>query len=152
MSQPVLECVIEHDPWTEIEGLSDRAMDVVQHALVRIDRSVEGAAIVLFTHDEAVQTLNRTYRGKNKPTNVLSFPAPEREGYPGDIALGYETCLQEADNGGLALKDHATHLVLHGFLHLLGYDHQSDEDAALMEGLETKVLKELGLRDPYEAR
>lgn len=152
MSQPVLECVIEHDAWTEIDGLKDRAIDVVERALSRIDRSVEGTAIVLLTHDEAVQTLNRTYRGKDRPTNVLSFPAPEREGYPGDMALGYETCLREAEDSGLALKDHATHLVLHGFLHLLGYDHQTDEDAALMEGLETKVLKELGLRDPYEAR
>jgi rRNA maturation RNase YbeY len=103
----------------------------------------------LFTSDEAVKALNAQWRGKDTPTNVLSFPAPETAGTLGDIALAYETCAREADEQGKSLKDHATHLLVHGLLHLLGYDHEADDDAAEMEGLEKDILARLGIADPY---
>jgi rRNA maturation RNase YbeY len=103
----------------------------------------------LFTSDEAVQVLNNQWRGKDMPTNVLSFPAPQTAGTLGDIALAYETCAREAQEQGKSLKDHATHLLVHGLLHLLGYDHDADDDAAEMEGLEKDILAKLGLEDPY---
>ncbi|VVT12147.1 rRNA maturation RNase YbeY [Erythrobacter sp. EC-HK427] len=117
---------------------------------------------VLFTSDSEVHGLNREWRGKDKPTNVLSFPMLEREelvhldpdeGPPemlGDIALAYETCAREAADKGIALKDHAAHLVVHGLLHLAGYDHETSEaDAEKMEALEVKILALLGIADPY---
>jgi probable rRNA maturation factor len=116
---------------------------------------------VLFTSDEDVHALNAEWRGKDKPTNVLSFPMLERpdllhlapDGPPemlGDIALAYETCAREADQKGIAIADHTAHLIVHGLLHLAGYDHEiSDEEAETMEALETKALAVLGLADPY---
>jgi probable rRNA maturation factor len=108
-----------------------------------------------------VHALNREWRGKDKPTNVLSFPmlarenvlALEPEGPPemlGDIALAAETCAREATDRGIPLDHHAAHLVIHGLLHLAGHDHEtSDEDAAAMEACETKALAFLGIADPY---
>ena len=116
---------------------------------------------ILFTSDADVHALNAEWRGKDKPTNVLSFPMMERddlldltpEGPPemlGDIALAYETCAREAEEKGIPIADHAAHLIVHGLLHLAGYDHEiSDEDAEAMEALETKALAVLGLADPY---
>jgi probable rRNA maturation factor len=118
-------------------------------------------ASILFTHDEDIRALNAEWRGKDKPTNVLSFPMIERsdlldlapEGPPemlGDIALAYETCAREADEKGIAIEHHAAHLIVHGLLHLAGYDHETgDEDAEAMEALETKALAVMGLADPY---
>ena len=118
---------------------------------------------VLFTSDDTVQTLNRDWRGKDKPTNVLSFPMLERDdlihlapdGPPemlGDIALAYATCAREAAEKGIPLKHHAAHLLVHGLLHLAGYDHEtSDADAEKMEALEVKILALLGIADPYSA-
>jgi rRNA maturation RNase YbeY len=103
----------------------------------------------LFTSDDAVKALNAQWRGKDTPTNVLSFPAPETAGTLGDIALAYETCAREAEEQGKTLKDHTTHLLVHGLLHLLGYDHEADDDAAEMEGLEKDILAGLGIADPY---
>mgnify|MGYP006199701867 CR=1 FL=1 len=117
-------------------------------------------ASVLFTSDAEVHTLNREWRERDKPTNVLSFPMLEREeleglapeGPPemlGDIALAYETCAREAEEKGVSLADHATHLIVHGALHLVGYDHMDDVAAAAMETLEVKALASLGIANPY---
>jgi probable rRNA maturation factor len=120
-------------------------------------------ASLLFTSDAEVQTLNREWRTRDKPTNVLSFPMLEREeleglahdGPPvmlGDIALAYETCAREAAEKGVTLEAHATHLIVHGLLHLAGHDHvESDEQAEAMEALETRILAKLGIADPYGA-
>ena len=119
-------------------------------------------ASLLFTSDEEVHALNREWRGKDKPTNVLSFPMLERadlldltpEGPPemlGDIALAYETCSREAAEKGVPTEDHASHLIVHGLLHLAGHDHEiSPADADAMEALETKALALLGIADPYD--
>ncbi len=119
------------------------------------------SASLLFTSDDEVHVLNREWRAKDKPTNVLSFPMLEREdllslasdGPPemlGDIALAFETCVREAVEKGVALHHHAAHLIVHGLLHLAGLDHEiSPEDATEMEALETKALALMGIADPY---
>jgi probable rRNA maturation factor len=119
------------------------------------------AVSLLFTSDAEVHTLNREWRGRDKPTNVLSFPMLERaeleslgaDGPPemlGDIALAYETCVREAAEKGVGLETHVTHLIVHGLLHLAGHDHvDSDAQAEAMEALETRILAKLGIADPY---
>lgn len=119
------------------------------------------SASILFADDAEVHTLNRDWRGKDKPTNVLSFPMLDRaelltlptSGPPellGDIALALETCAREAADKGIPLDHHATHLIIHGLLHLAGHDHEtSPADAARMEALEIKALAQLGIADPY---
>ena len=114
---------------------------------------------VVLADDATVQALNRDWRGKDKPTNVLSFAtldddeAPVVPGAPlllGDIILAYGTCRAEADELGKPLRDHLSHLVVHGVLHLLGYDHEEDEaEAEEMEALETSILAGQGIADPY---
>lgn len=118
---------------------------------------------VLFTSDSEVHTLNREWRGRDKPTNVLSFPMLERDelaqigpdGPPvmlGDIALAYETCAREAAEKDVPLEHHTVHLIVHGLLHLAGHDHvDSDAQAEQMEALETAILAKLGIADPYGA-
>jgi probable rRNA maturation factor len=120
---------------------------------------------VKLSDDAEVHALNREWREKDKPTNVLSFPmldddeidalldgtynAPEI--MLGDIILAYETCAAEAEEKQISVADHATHLVIHGMLHLLGHDHVDDEEAEAMEALEVKALASMGLRNPYDA-
>lgn len=120
-------------------------------------------ASLLFTSDAEVHTLNREWRQRDKPTNVLSFPMLEREeleglapdGPPvmlGDIALAHQTCAREAAEKEVTLEAHAAHLIVHGLLHLAGHDHvESDEQAEAMEALETRILAKLGIADPYGA-
>ena len=110
---------------------------------------------VLLTSDRQVQELNRTWRGQDRPTNVLSFPLPEEGSGPGerlvlgDVVLAFETVAEEARAKGLPLGDHVSHLVVHGVLHLLGHDHQGDAQAEHMEELERLAMSRLGLGDPY---
>ncbi len=149
-------------PWPEADwaALAERAAE----AIARVEPALANErleASLLFTSDEEIHQLNRDWRQRDKPTNVLSFPMLEREdllalspeGPPemlGDIALAYETCAREAAEKGVPLEHHATHLIVHGLLHLAGHDHEtSDEDAEAMEALETKALAMLGIADPY---
>ena len=145
-----------HD-WADLAEAALRAAESVEPALGNERLS----ASVLFTVDEEVHTLNREWRTKDKPTNVLSFPMLLRgellgmtpDGGPemlGDLALAYETCAREAEEKGVTLADHTTHLLVHGFLHLAGYDHElSPQDAEAMEALEIAALAKLGIADPY---
>ena len=143
--------------WQDLAEHASRAASQVAPEL----GSPRLCASLLFTSDIEVQALNREWRGKDKPTNVLSFPMVERadlsalalDGPPellGDIALAHETCAREAAEKGVPLHHHAAHLIVHGLLHLAGYDHETgDVDAAVMEALETKALAILGIADPY---
>ena len=113
-----------------------------------------GDVSLCLADDPALRALNLRWRGLDKPTNVLSFPAPQpgRRGDPttlGDIALAYETLAREAGDLGVPLADHYRHLLVHGFLHLIGYDHETDAEAGRMEALETRILTRLGVGDPY---
>ncbi|MCW3838387.1 rRNA maturation RNase YbeY [Sphingomonas canadensis] len=120
---------------------------------------------VRFTSDEEVRILNRDYRQKDKPTNVLSFPMIEPdllesvtmntddgEVILGDIVLAHGVCAREAAERGIPVQDHAAHLIVHGTLHLLGYDHQGDAEAEAMEAMEQAAMADLGLHDPYPVR
>lgn len=158
-----LECEVEA-PWPAADVLRDlaerAALAVVAVAPELVNPRL--SASLLFTFDTEVHELNREWRGKDKPTNVLSFPMLDRagllalapDGPPvllGDIALAYETCAREAAEKGIPLEHHASHLVVHGLLHLAGYDHEiSPQDASAMEALETKALASMGIADPYE--
>jgi probable rRNA maturation factor len=107
---------------------------------------------VLLASDAAVRELNARFRSQDAATNVLSFPAAANpEGHLGDVILAYETCAREAAEQGKPLADHLRHLTAHGVLHLLGYDHMSDDEAEVMEDLERVVLAGLGVSDPYAA-
>lgn len=108
---------------------------------------------VLLCDDAEIRTLNRQWRGFDKPTNVLSFPASgEHDGIPlGDIAVAFETCEREAHADGKTFDDHVAHLVVHGVLHLMGYDHETESEAEEMEDTERRVLRTLGIADPYAA-
>jgi probable rRNA maturation factor len=114
-----------------------------------------GGVTVIVDNDGRIRSLNQLWRQIDKPTNVLSFPAldgPEGPGkYLGDIAISYETAAREAVAEGKSFSDHVAHLSVHGFLHLMGYDHESDADAAEMEGLERTILARIGISDPYIA-
>jgi len=146
-----LDFVVDDDRWTAADGLADRAEAAATAALARIAAPRPGVIVVMLTNDDTVHALNQRFRDKDKPTNVLSFPAPESEAYPGDVALAYETCAREAEAAGKSLADHGVHLVLHGVLHLNGYDHEEEGEAAEMEALESAILTGLGITDPYLA-
>ncbi len=141
------------DALPEAEALAERALAAAaERAGVQLRPNAEVS--LLLTGDEQMRGLNREWRAKDKPTNVLSFPAVQPDKLPrapflGDIAVAFETLAREAEEEGKAVGDHYTHLVVHGFLHLLGYDHQTDAEADAMERLETQILGALGVEDPY---
>lgn len=150
-------------PWPGQPDWADLALQAAEAAATVAGELANQrlTASLLFTSDAEVQVLNREWRAKDKPTNVLSFPMIERDdllglaadGAPemlGDIALAFETCAREAADKGVALEHHAAHLIVHGLLHLAGYDHEiSPADATEMEALETKALASMGIADPY---
>jgi len=141
------------DGWPE--ALDARAEQAVRAALAQSKARITGPAelSVVLTDDAEQRVLNRDWRGIDKSTNVLSFPQIEPfgpvSGLLGDIILARETLEREAAEQGVSFEDHFTHLVVHGFLHLLGYDHMDDDEALAMEGLETQILASLGVADPY---
>jgi probable rRNA maturation factor len=147
---------IDSGGWPDEEKLTSMARQVVAATWAVLDLSKDGESEVslLFTDDARMRELNAQWRGMDKPTNVLSFPAVEYRGGPlppmlGDIVLAAETVAREAELENRPLAHHICHLMVHGLLHLLGHDHQTDEEAEQMEGLETVILRVLGIPDPY---
>lgn len=156
--------IVEHDAWRAAVAdpvpLLRRAAGaaLAQARRARRWRSAATPSVaVALIDDRAIRKLNRTYRGKDKPTNVLSFPAgevPEGKGRTrplGDVAIALGTVKREARAQGKAVDDHVAHLMVHAVLHLLGYDHEADPDAEEMEAIERKALAALGIADPYGA-
>ncbi|HEY0918181.1 rRNA maturation RNase YbeY [Devosia sp.] len=155
---PPLDIVVSVNAEGWPEGLEAVAETAVRAALRQAKAKVAGVAelSIVLTDDAEQRGLNRDWRGIDKPTNVLSFPQIEPfgpvTGILGDIILARETLEREAAALGTSFRDHFTHLVVHGFLHILGYDHVEDADALVMEGLETQILQSLGIADPYADR
>lgn len=151
-----LDVMIEDGDWSVFEPV-EAALAEAADAVARQLGVADMEAAVALSSDARVQALNLAYRGKDKPTNVLSFPASSGyapPGHPchiGDIALAAETVAREAAEQGKPPRDHLQHLVIHGLLHLLGYDHETEPEAAEMEALEVEILQELGIADPYAA-
>ena len=154
-------------PWPDALDWEVRAGEAVAAALSLTpyaslaDAAPHVEVAVRLTDDAEVHTLNRDFRGKDKPTNVLSFPQVQHdllEGLAnsddgeillGDIVLARETCVREAEEKGISIVDHATHLIVHGALHLVGYDHETEAEGDEMEALETRILARLAIPDPY---
>jgi len=156
-----IDIAVEAGDWAEVvadyEALCHRALIAAIEAAVKLDGPVEVS--VLLSDDAAIQVLNRDWRGKDKPTNVLSFPASDNDGpvtgapeLLGDIAVAFETTAREAVEQDKSLADHFSHLLVHGMLHLLGFDHETDADADEMEPLEIEILAGLGIASPYPDR
>ena len=145
-----LDVIIEDDGWTALGALGPMIEVCAAEASALAPGLLGGEASLCLTDDEALRDLNQRFRGKDKPTNVLSFPAAAAfRPFLGDIAVAYGVLSREAAEKGIALADHLAHLIIHGLLHLIGYDHETAHDAAVMEDLETRILARLGVNDPY---
>ena len=139
--------LVEDPKWRTHRGLAARLTGAAEAARKAV--RLKGGFTILLAGDRKLRALNHNFRGKDKPTNVLSFPGAD--GYAGDIALAYGVTKKEAKAAGRTVADHATHLVVHGVLHLAGHDHERPKQAREMEGLEVKILGRLGVPDPYAA-
>lgn len=159
----LVETILRDERWGEV-GLDGLASRAAKAALLRVGLEPDAFEIgLLGCNDDQIAQLNTEFREKPMATNVLSWPSEERcaevagqvpelpSGDPelGDIAISYETCVREAEAADKPISEHVTHLLVHGVLHLLGYDHIRDEDAMIMEGLEVDILAPLGIADPY---
>jgi probable rRNA maturation factor len=155
-SAPSIDIIIDSPLWNSVPSLKSALRRAIAAATPPQVANAE-IAIVL-TDDQSIRALNRQWRGHDNATNVLSFPAGGRDradGTPillGDIVIAYETTANEAEAEGKSFLHHLSHLAVHGFLHLVGYDHESHDDAETMEGLERRILARLGVPDPYAAR
>jgi probable rRNA maturation factor len=162
LALPITEVLVVADCWQ-----TEPNAETVIHRAVAAAAEIVNAGLgeaelaVMLTDDAGIRTLNLNWRGVDKPTNVLSFPAlpPTGSGGPddaprmlGDIAIAYETTRKEADDEQKPFDHHLSHLAVHGFLHLIGYDHEKDDDAEAMETLEQEILAQLGIPDPYADR
>ena len=162
----LVDVIIEDDRWQAagLEGLAkDAAQATIAHLGLVPSMGDAFECSLLACNDERIAVLNGDFRDKPTPTNVLSWPSEERaadipgatpaqptDPELGDIAIAYETCRNEAEAQDKKFPAHIRHLLVHGMLHLLGYDHISDKDAALMEGLEVEILGKMGISNPYE--
>ncbi len=147
-----IEITIQDPDWKALgRGLPARIARAGSRTLAH--EKAKGSLTILLTGDAQLKSLNHQFRGKNKPTNVLSFPAVESSnGYLGDVAIALGTVLREARKAAKNPTDHAVHLAVHGVLHLLGRDHEKPREAAAMERLETEILAEFGIGNPYARR
>ena len=152
---PTIEIAVAGGDWPaqpRLNRLAQRAVEAALGALAPPQAAPPGVLSLLFTDDAEMQALNARWRGIGKPTNVLSFPPPPGAGPAGllgDIAMAAQTVRREAALAQKPLEDHIAHLIIHGFLHLLGYDHEVEAEAEAMEQLERTALKRMGIADPY---
>jgi len=151
-----IDVTVESGDWAGEDTLAASAAQCVDAAIARLELGDPTSELsILFTDNKAMQALNAEWRGKDKPTNVLSFPAFDLSpGDPpgpmlGDIVIAYETVRDEAELEGKPFDDHLRHLIVHGFLHVLGYDHENDAEAEEMESAERAILADIGVPDPY---
>lgn len=143
----MIEVEIDDEAWSET--LPDVAAVVGRAASLALG-DVEGDVVVLLADDAHVRQINAQFRERDRPTNVLSFPAPDSaRPHLGDLILAYGVCAAEAAEQGKSLSDHLSHLTVHGVLHLLGHDHAIDDQAEMMEAEERRLLASLGIADPY---
>ena len=171
MSEPLVDLIIEEPGWHDaLPALQELSNEAAELALRGAGLEPDQYSVSLLACDDnRMMDLNSTFRGSRNPTNVLSWPAidlaPEHPGtLPqkppaltdggrtplGDVAIGLQTCEREAEDRAVPLKNHVTHLILHGCLHLLGFDHETDTDADIMEGIERRALLAIGIPDPYD--
>lgn len=153
---PVVDLLMEAPDWHELAWIGEVTQRTVSAAVRRAGVAIlpEAEISVLLCDDSRIRELNSHWRGIDQPTNVLSFPAAQPDDLAttrllGDIALAYETIGREAEADAKLFRDHYMHLVVHGVLHLLGYDHEADDEAERMERLERDILAGLGVADPY---
>jgi probable rRNA maturation factor len=159
---PITEVLVVADCWQDEPDAEAVIQRAIAAAAETVDADVADAELaVMLTDDSGIRTLNSNWRGVDKPTNVLSFPALRPDGgrreddaprMLGDIAIAYQTMRREADDEQKPFDHHLSHLAVHGFLHLIGYDHETDDDADAMETLEQEILAQLGIADPYADR
>lgn len=153
-----VDIAIEGGGWSDLPDARRTIEDAVRATVSASGAELaEGAEVsVLLCDDRRIAELNRDWRGLDKPTNVLSFPAADADALAtapllGDIAVAYETVARECAEEDKPFADHLSHMIVHGFLHLLGYDHETDDEAEDMEALERSALQQLGVPDPYAA-
>ncbi len=145
----MIEVEIDDEAWSE--AVADVAVVVERAASVALGGTA-GDIVILLADDGHVQQINGQFRDKDRPTNVLSFPAPDSaRPHLGDLILAYGVCAAEAVEQGKSLSDHLSHLTIHGVLHLLGHDHEADDETEAMEAEERRLLASLGIADPYRA-
>lgn len=145
----MIEVEVDDEAWSEAV---DDVVAVVESAASVALGNTAGDIVILLADDGHVQQINGQFRDKNRPTNVLSFPAPDStRPHLGDLILAYGVCAAEAVEQGKSLSDHLSHLTIHGVLHLLGHDHEADDEAEAMEAEERRLLASLGIADPYRA-
>ncbi|MBL4805327.1 MAG: rRNA maturation RNase YbeY [Alphaproteobacteria bacterium] len=148
----VIDISIESDDWArqcpDIESVIENSAQAALKAMDIEDEDTELSLVL--SDDEFIQGLNKQWRGKDKPTNVLSFPQDEPQ-LLGDVILAFETIHREAEAQEKTFENHVSHLIVHGILHLLGHDHENDEEAEVMESLEIEILRALGVKNPYES-
>lgn len=147
---PLIDILRNSELW---DGVPE-AENVVRRAIAEAQReasSGDAEIAIVLTDDSEIRELNRTWRKQDKPTNVLSFPAPAGGGHLGDIVIAFETVAREASAENKPVEHHLAHLAVHGYLHLVGHDHDDDNEAEKMERLETAILARLGIADPYAA-
>jgi probable rRNA maturation factor len=158
-SLPATEVLVVAECWQAEPDAEAVILRAIETAAAMVEAETGAAELaVMLTDDVGIATLNRNWRGIDKPTNVLSFPALQPSGgrepddapaMLGDIAIAYETLRREADEEQKPFDHHLSHLAIHGFLHLVGYDHEKDGEAEVMESLERDILAQLGIPDPY---
>jgi probable rRNA maturation factor len=154
MATPSVDIQIASPQWEAAPAAEQTVRDAIAAAAAAVEAESGEVSIVL-TDDDTIRTLNRNWRKIDKPTNVLSFPAPDTAGAEkmfGDIVIAYETLSRECDEEDRIFLHHLAHLTVHGFLHLIGYDHQTDSDADAMEALESKIMIAMKRPDPYLGR